>query len=334
MMNYIWAGLLLAALLFASYTDISDLSTDRYRNGVPVPVEIDLPPDLGETAQTVPMSLDPGAFVDHYGIEDEAEIAAIGEQLATPVEVAVRRTVDGDIEVRIPAEASFPEPLATLSTIDANVLRSGESIALLVEDGSALKFSSARLLKLKNSVAEGMDWAEWAAGYALKLIGILALFMGLLRIAEKAGLIEILVVVVRPIMRPLFPDVPKDHPAMGMIALNMTANMLGLGNAATPLGIKAMEELQTLNPKKDTATNAMVMLMAVDTASIQLIPPITVMAIMGVIAIDLYVTILIVTGLSLCIAIVLTKIFERMGAFARSNPNLEPMPASDEGGAS
>lgn len=327
-MNYIWAGLLVLALLFATSSDIFDLTTNRYHNGEAVPAHLDLPDDLGDASQSLPMILDPEAFIEHFELTDEGEIEAAHAMLADPIEVRVRRTKEGDIEVRIPAEAELPEPLATMATIEANQLRSGESVALLSEDGAGLSFESTRLLKLKHSVSEGMDWAEWAAGYALGLIGILALFMGLLRIAEKAGLIHILVVIVRPILAPLFPDVPKDHPAMGMIALNMTANVLGLGNAATPLGIKAMEELQTLNPKKDTASNAMVMLMAMDTASVQLIPPVTVLAIMGVVAIDIYVTILIVTGLSLIIAVCLAKIFERIPPFSRSNPNLEPMPAT------
>ncbi len=95
---------------------------------------------------------------------------------------------------------------------------------------------------------------------------MLALFLGLLKIAEDAGIVYALVKLVRPILRPLFPELPPDHPALGMIALNISANVFGLGNAATPFGIKAMEELQKLNPSKDTATNSMVMLLAINTA--------------------------------------------------------------------
>jgi spore maturation protein SpmB len=89
-----------------------------------------------------------------------------------------------------------------------------------------------------------------------------------MRIAEKAGLVHALVCITGPLLRPLFPGIPKGHPAMGMVTLNLTANMLGLGNAATPFGIKAMEELQKLNKTTDTATNSMVMLLAMNTAGV------------------------------------------------------------------
>jgi spore maturation protein A len=107
---------------------------------------------------------------------------------------------------------------------------------------------------------------------ALPLIGIMALWLGIMKIAEQAGIIRLLAAAIAPITRRLFPEVPTDHPAMGAMVLNIAANWLGLSNAATPFGLKAMEELQKLNPKKDTATNAMVMFLGVNTASITLIP--------------------------------------------------------------
>jgi spore maturation protein A len=104
----------------------------------------------------------------------------------------------------------------------------------------------------------------------------MALWLGLMKIAEEAGLVRIIGRMLKPIMTRLFPDVPPEHPAMGAMILNIAANMLGLGNAATPLGLKAMKELQTLNPKKDTATNAMCTFLAINTASVQLIPASTI----------------------------------------------------------
>ena len=121
------------------------------------------------------------------------------------------------------------------------------------------------------------------------------------RIAEKAGLINLLVIVTGPLLRPLFPGIPRGHPAMGLVTLNLTANMLGLGNAATPFGIKAMEELQKLNKTTDTATNAMVMLLAMNTAGVQLLPPMMLYAVLGLRASELYIPILIVTGICLII---------------------------------
>ena len=127
-------------------------------------------------------------------------------------------------------------------------------------------FEPVRFVKLNAIADAALDFAKTGAEIALGLIGVLALFLGLLKIAEDSGIVFALVKLVRPILRPLFPEVPPDHPALGMIALNLTATVFGLGNAATPFGIKAMEELQKLNPSEDTATNSMVMLMAINTA--------------------------------------------------------------------
>lgn len=117
-----------------------------------------------------------------------------------------------------------------------------------------------------------VESASSAVQIAIGLVGIMTLWLGMMRVAEAAGLVSLVGRALRPLLRWLFPDVPPAHPAAGAIVLALAANMLGLNNAATPLGIKAMEELQTLNPDKDTATNAMVMLMAITTAGVQLVP--------------------------------------------------------------
>lgn len=107
---------------------------------------------------------------------------------------------------------------------------------------------------------------------ALPLVGIMALWLGLMRLAERSGLVQQLARALRPIMRRLFPDVPVEHPAMGSMVMNMAANMLGLSNAATPLGLRAMRDLESLNKNPGTATNAMCTFLAINTSSIQLIP--------------------------------------------------------------
>lgn len=123
------------------------------------------------------------------------------------------------------------------------------------------------------SVTTGaVEAASTAVQIAIGLVGIMTLWLGMMRVAEAAGLVSVVGRALRPLLRWLFPDVPSEHPAAGAIVLALAANMLGLNNAATPLGIKAMEELQALNPDKDTATNAMVTFMAVTTAGVQLIP--------------------------------------------------------------
>ncbi|MGB9840133.1 nucleoside recognition domain-containing protein [Thermovenabulum sp.] len=107
------------------------------------------------------------------------------------------------------------------------------------------------------------------------LIGSISFWMGLMKIAEESGLIEKIASFFKPVMKKLFPDIPSNHPAMGAMAMNFAANLLGLGNAATPLGLKAMKELQNLNPKKDTASNAMCTFLVINTSSITLIPTTT-----------------------------------------------------------
>jgi spore maturation protein SpmA len=107
---------------------------------------------------------------------------------------------------------------------------------------------------------------------ALPLAGVMALWLGLMRLADKSGLMHALARLLRPVMTRIFPDVPADHPAMGSMIMNMAANMLGLANAATPLGLRAMQDLERLNPRPGTATNAMCTFLALNTSSVQLIP--------------------------------------------------------------
>nr|WP_302104734.1 nucleoside recognition domain-containing protein [Polycladomyces sp. WAk] len=114
--------------------------------------------------------------------------------------------------------------------------------------------------------------AKEGVAVCIGLISILVFWMGMMRIAQDAGLLEKLARLLRPLVRVLFPSVPPDHPAMGYILSNMTANLFGLGNAATPMGIKAMEELQKLNPNPKTASPAMCTLLALNTSGFTLIP--------------------------------------------------------------
>ncbi len=126
---------------------------------------------------------------------------------------------------------------------------------------------------LKEATEGAFTMAETAVmKIALPLVGIMALWLGVMRLAEKAGLIAVMARALRPVMRRLFPDVPPEHPAMGSMLMNMGANFLGLANAATPLGIRAMKDLETLNPRPGVATNAMVTFLAINTSSIQLLP--------------------------------------------------------------
>ena len=124
-----------------------------------------------------------------------------------------------------------------------------------------------------DAVTKGaVESASTAVQIAIGLVGIMTLWLGMMRVAEAAGLVVLVGRLLRPFLRWFFPDVPPGHPAAGALVLALAANMLGLNNAATPLGIKAMEALQALNPEKETASNSMVTFMAVTTTGVQLIP--------------------------------------------------------------
>jgi spore maturation protein SpmA len=157
---------------------------------------------------------------------------------------------------------------------------------------------------------------------ALPLIGVMALWLGLMRLAEKSGLIHRLGRVIRPVMRRLFPDVPSEHPAIGAMMMNISANMLGVSNAATPLGLKAMTELNRLNSKPGVATNAMCTFLAINTASIQLIPAtaINLLAINGSKNPSAIVgSTLLSTAFATICAIITVKLLERVGPFRWEN---------------
>ena len=130
--------------------------------------------------------------------------------------------------------------------------------------------ATGRLREVTDGAFQGADTAVMKI--ALPLVGVMALWLGLMRLAERSGLVQLIARALRPLMRRLFPDVPVEHPAMGSMLMNMAANMLGLANAATPLGLRAMRDLETLNKTPGTATNAMCTFLAINTASIQLLP--------------------------------------------------------------
>lgn len=141
-------------------------------------------------------------------------------------------------------------------------------VALLASGVGVAMFRGRIDLITETSMAAARQAIETMVG----LLGIMVLWFGLSKIAEDAGLVEVIGRLVQPILRLLFPAIPRGHPAMGSITMNITANMLGLGSAATPFGLKAMKQLQELNPKKDTATDAMVTFLVLNTSSVTLVP--------------------------------------------------------------
>jgi len=184
--------------------------------------------------------------------------------------------------------------------------------------------------RLKDVTDGAFDGAKTAVTIALGLIGIMALWLGVMRLAERAGLVQRIARGLRPVMRRLFPEVPPEHPAMGSMLMNMAANMLGLGNAATPLGLRAMRDLETLNPRPGVATNAMCTFLAINTSSVQLIPAtaIAILAASGSTRPTAIVgTALLATLCAATVAIVSVKFFEKLSIF---QPRRQTTPVADD----
>lgn len=141
--------------------------------------------------------------------------------------------------------------------------------ALLLAASVAVAAARGRMADLTTAA---LDSAGRAVTLAIGLVGVMALLLGLFRVAERAGLVRALARAARPLLARLFPAVPPDHPAMGAIVMNVSANVLGLGNAATPFGVQAMQDLERLNPSPGIATDAEALFCALNTASLQLVP--------------------------------------------------------------
>lgn len=165
------------------------------------------------------------------------------------------------------------------------------------------------------------DQAKTAFELSLGLTGVLSLWMGIMKIGEKGGLISAFARILSPVLGKIFPGIPKGHPAMGTMFMNFSANMLGLDNAATPMGLKAMQELQELNPKKDTASNSMIMFLVLNTSGLTVIPISVLLyrAQMGAAnPTDVFVPILIATTVSTLVGLIVTSIYQRINLFNRT----------------
>lgn len=192
--------------------------------------------------------------------------------------------------------------------------------------------------RVADFTAGAFNSAQGAVELALKLAGVIIFWLGLMRIAEKAGLVSLLARAVHPVLRWIFPDVPKDHPALPAIAMNIAANAVGLDNAATPLGIKAMEELEKLNPKRGVLTDAQAMLVAINTAGVSLLPVTVISLRIAEGSKDPYEIVgptLLATALSMVVAIGVTKLLSKTARYRaqyQSAPDKDaPAPAAQAG---
>lgn len=171
---------------------------------------------------------------------------------------------------------------------------------------------NGRLEDVVNSILTG---AELSVKVAFSLIGIMAFWLGMMEIAKKSGLVEIIAKIIKPVTKRLFNEIPEDSPAVGDIAMSFTANALGLTNAATPIGIKAMEELQKHNIDKKSASNTMCMFLAMNTAGFQLIPATVIAVLIGTgykNPTEIIAPTLLVTSIAFISAIFIAKLFEKL----------------------
>jgi len=272
LLNYVWLGLLVLGIGTALTSDIIDQSNDKYRNGDPLPVEIwfedSISIDVNATYD--------GKLIVHTNDFNNFYNSNIQDKVDLKAKVTFNKD-DNNVSIYFNVENSSPELwkyMAKLSGKEDDLTGNFEIVKRLSKNSfiGKITLEEVAFSNMKDVTNAALDYAGTAVNIALGLIGIMALWLGVMKVAEDAGLIRIIANGVRPITKFLFPDVPSDHPAMGSMIMNIAANMLGLGNAATPFGLKAMEEMDSLNKNKGTATNAMVTFLAVNTAGLTLIP--------------------------------------------------------------
>lgn len=275
MLNYVWMALMAISVLVAAGTDLHTKITDKYREKIDIPIQLALSQPLtatGTNAQAAVLNMPVPEFNRFYNQNLTGDTLRCAIQLQRLGESRARLMLATDIE-------AVPEIWKSAAKAQGHPaeMRAEVSLAQPAADSRFLsgtfRIEKTRFEKLAAITDAAFNFAKVAVmDIALPLVGIMALWLGVMKIAEHAGVIRLLAAAIAPITRRLFPEVPTEHPAMGAMVLNIAANWLGLSNAATPFGLKAMEELQKLNPKPDTATNAMVMFLGVNTASITLIP--------------------------------------------------------------
>jgi spore maturation protein A len=324
MLNYVWISLVVIGILAAAGNDLNDELTNPYRNGVPM-----------DGTVRWSGSIEPGM----KSFEGELSISAVafGAFYGIPEAEAVRQTVriipgeDGESVMYIPVVETTPALWRVMAKYGPSKdrLMAGIRMMRVSETGSqaAVSFvlNPVRFVKLRAVTQGAFDAAAVAVTIAFGLIGIMAMWLGVMKVAEESGAVRILTRLLTPLTRRLFPDVPPDHPAVGAIIMNISANMLGLSNAATPFGLKAMEELNKLNPKIGTATNAMCTFLTINTAGLVMIPAtaIAVRAAAGSVNPGVIIgTSIFGAGCATVAGLIAVKLLQRLPYFKKEDPSL------------
>jgi spore maturation protein A len=320
MLNHLWLGLIVLGILAAVANDVRDEVTDPYRNGreLTAILEVQRSPSPLRNSWEGDLVLSGGDFGTFYGIPVKSA------EIRQPASIAV--SAGGGGVLTLQAGDALPEPWKTMakggSTRDrlTGVVRVLQPSEDRKEVLLRFTFEPIRFLKLRAVTQAALEYAATAVTIALGLIGVMALWLGVMKVGEEAGLLTSLTRLLTPLTRRLFPDVPANHPAIGAIIMNTAANMLGLSNAATPMGLKAMEELNKLNPKPGTATNAMVTFLAINTGGLILIPAtaMAVRAASGSAAPGLIIgTSIIGAGVATVAGVIASKLLQRLPLYRR-----------------
>jgi spore maturation protein A len=272
MLNYIWISLIALGILVAASNDIEDEVRNTYRNGIPLDATLAVlktPTALRSTWEGE-LVLSADVFNTFYGTH------TAGDEIRQPVNITT--SPSGESMLLMSMNDGTParwKEMAMHASAKEKLTGIIQSIRFAEDKRTAtirLVIEPIRFVKLKAVTQAALDYAATAVTISLGLIGIMALWMGVMKVAEEAGLIKVLTRLLTPLTKRIFPDVPADHPAVGAMIMNIAANMLGLNNAATPFGLKAMEELNKLSPRVGTATNAMCTFLAINTGGLVLIP--------------------------------------------------------------
>lgn len=272
MLNYIWVTLLFLGIGAALSTDIINKTENTYRNNESIPIILQSDSALHKY---------PGKQISSKIVVTKNNYTRIySENLNKDLNFAGLITYNdknNNYSVHFLIDKNYPSKWKDIasSSGDKNDISGNIVINKLLNDSTAeasMILEEVSFLKMKEITNAALEYSGTAVTIAIGLIGVMALWLGIMKIAESAGLINLIASWMKPFTKRLFPDVPTDHPAMGAMIMNMSANMLGLGNAATPFGLKAMQELDSINPNKGTATNSMVTFLAINTAGMTLIP--------------------------------------------------------------
>jgi spore maturation protein A len=320
MLNYIWFFLIVIALVVGVGKDINDEIRNTYRNGTPLEVifiSSQLPSGTATRCEGQ-FYLTAKQFNDFYGTSSQFE------EVKQPVVLSLLQNKTGNfIFTCTELTPVLWKDMAQSASGKDKLTGKVEKIEFSDDHGWAkatIVMESIRFVKLKAITQAAIDFANIAVEIAIGLIGVMSLWLGLIKVAEEAGLVKVLTRLLAPITKRIFPDVPPDHPAIGAIIMNTAANMLGLSNAATPIGLKAMEELNKLNPKIGTATNAMVTFLAINTGGLILIPAtaMAVRAAVGSANIGIIIgTSIFAAGCATITGIVASKLLQRLPRYKR-----------------